>query len=276
MTVLVTGAGGQVGRALLRRLGDAAVGLGRAELDVADPAAVRAAVEAHRPELIVHAAAWTDVDGAEEHRDAALAVNEGGSRNVAEAAAATGARLVAISTDFVFDGAKGAPYVESDPVDPISWYGETKLRGERAALAAHPDGTWVVRTAWVYDEGEANFPALVLRLAATRDAIRIVEDQIGSPTYAGHLADALLAVPDAVPPGVVHVAGSGSATRRAWAEAVVAAAGIACRVDPATSDEFPTPARRPACSALASEVPGAPTLPPWREGVEARMAGFTS
>lgn len=272
----MTGAGGQVGRAALRLLGDDGVGLTRADLDVTDAAAVRAAVERHRPTTILHAAAWTDVDGAEAHHAEAWAANVDAVANVAIAARAVDARLVTLSTDFVFDGAKRAPYVESDAPAPLSAYGESKLAGERAALEAHPDGTWVVRTAWVYDEGEANFPALVRRLAATRDEIRVVEDQVGSPTYAGHLAPLLLALPDAVPPGLRHIAGSGAATRRAWAEAVLRAIGSATRVMPATSDEFPTPARRPAYSALASEHPDTPVLPPWHDGVEACMKGFSA
>lgn len=276
MTVLVTGAGGQIGRAALRELGDRGVGLRHAELDVTDAAAVRAAVEAHRPELILHAAAWTDVDGAEADREGATRANVDANRNVAEAAKAVGARLVTLSTDFVFDGTKREPYVESDAVHPISFYGETKLLGERAALEAHPDGTWVVRTAWVYDEEGTNFPRLILRLAETRDTLRVVEDQSGSPTYAGHLAPVLLTLPDRVPPGIRHIAGSGAATRREWAEAVLAAAGRSTVVEGATSDEFPTPARRPAYSVLASEHPDTPVLPPWRTGVEVCMAGFSA
>ena len=233
-----------------------------------------AAVNAYRPELILHAAAWTDVDGAEADREGATRANVDANRNVAEAAKAVGARLVTLSTDFVFDGAKREPYLESDAVGPLSFYGETKLLGERAALEAYPDGTWVVRTAWVYDEEGTNFPRLIMRLAETRDTLRVVKDQSGSPTYAGHLAPLLLALPDQVAPGIRHIAGSGAATRREWAEAVLAAAGRSTVVEGATSDEFPTPAQRPAYSVLASEYADTPLLPPWRAGVEACMAGF--
>lgn len=275
MTVLVTGASGQVGRAALCVLGEHGVGLGRAELDVTDADAVVAAVAAHRPRLILHAAAWTDVDGAEADPAGATRANVDANRHVARAARAAGARLVTLSTDFVFAGDKDAPYVESDPTGPLSVYGETKLRGEQAALDEHPDGTWVVRTAWVYDETGTNFPRLIMRLAETRDVLRVVTDQVGSPTYAGHLAPLLLELPERVPPGIRHIAGSGAATRRAWAEAVLAAAGRDVAVEGATSEEFPTPARRPAYSALASEHPDTPVLPDWRAGVEACMAGFT-
>jgi dTDP-4-dehydrorhamnose reductase len=276
MTELVTGAGGQVGRAALRELGDRGIGLRHAELDVTDATAVLAAAEQHRPGLILHAAAWTDVDGAETDREGATRANVDANRNVAEAAKAVGARLVTLSTDFVFAGSKREPYVESDVVGPISFYGETKLLGERAALETYPEGTWVVRTAWVYDEEGTNFPRLIMRLAETRDTLRVVEDQSGSPTYAGHLAPLLLALPDQVPPGIRHIAGSGAATRREWAEAVLAAAGRSTVVESATSDEFPTPAQRPAYSVLASEYTDTPVLPPWRAGVEACMAGFVA
>jgi len=276
MTVLVTGAGGQLGRAALRELGADGIGLRHAELDVTDAAAVLAAAQQHQPTLILHAAAWTDVDGAETDRDGAYRANVLANRHVAEAAKAVGARLVTLSTDFVFDGHKGEPYVESDATNPISYYGETKLLGEQAAHEAYPEGTWVVRTAWVYDEQGTNFPRLIMRLSETRDVLRVVEDQVGSPTYAGHLAPVLLCLPDVVPAGVHHIAGSGAATRREWAEAVLAEAGRTTVVEGATSDEFPTPAERPAYSALGSERAETPVLPPWRLGVAACMAGYVA
>ncbi len=279
MRTLVTGAAGQLGRATrlaLEERGWPCVALTRAELDVADQDAVGPALAEHRPELIVHAASWTDVDGAETETEAARRINEDGPRNLARAAAALDVppRLISVSTDFVFDGEADRPYVESDPTGPVQAYGETKLAGERAALAAHPDGTWVVRTAWLYDAGEANFPALIRRLAADRDRIRVVEDQTGSPTFAGHLAPALLDLVATCPPDVYHLAGSGGATRREWAEAVIDACGLSCVVDPATSDEFPTPARRPRYSVLGTEHADAPRLPPWREGVSACFVGY--
>ena len=276
MTVLVTGAGGQLGRAALRELGADGIGLRRADLDVTDAAAVLAAAVQHQPTLILHAAAWTDVDGAETDRDGAYRANVLANRYVAEAAKAVGARLVTLSTDFVFDGRKGEPYVESDATNPISYYGETKLLGEQAALEAYPEGTWVVRTAWVYDEQGTNFPRLIMRLSETRDVLRVVEDQVGSPTYAGHLAPLLLSLPDVVPAGVHHLAGSGAATRREWAEAVLAEAGRTTVVEGAMSDEFPTPAERPSYSALGSGRAGTPVLPPWRAGVAACMAGYVA
>ncbi len=245
---------------------------GRAELDVADAAAVGAALARARPDVVFHCAAWTDVDGAERDPAGAERANVAGSAVVARACAAAGCRLVALSTDFVFDGAKGAPYVESDAPAPLSAYGRTKLAGERAVLAAHPGGAWIARTAWVYDEGARNFPALVLRLARERGVVRAAVDQVGSPTYAGHLAEALVALPDACPPGLVHLAGRGAATRHAWALAVVRAAGLDVPVEEARAAEFPAPAARPAASALRSEHACTPLLPPWTEGVRACLA----
>lgn len=281
MRTLVTGAAGQLGRAtraVLEERGWPSVALTRADLDVADADAVVAALAEHRPEVIVHAASWTDVDGAETDPEGARRVNEDGPRNLARAAAAmeTPPRLISVSTDFVFDGEADRPYVESDPTGPVQEYGATKLAGERAALAEHPDGTWIVRTAWLYDAGDANFPALIRRLAADRDRIRVVDDQTGSPTYAGHLAPALLDLVGTCPPGVYHLAGSGSATRREWAQAVIEATGLDCIADPATSDEFPTPARRPRYSVLGTEHPDAPLLPGWREGVSACFVGYAA
>ncbi|MCX6410870.1 MAG: NAD(P)-dependent oxidoreductase [Actinobacteria bacterium] len=238
MTVLVTGAGGQLGRAALRELGADGIGLRRADLDVTDAAAVLAAAQQHQPTLILHAAAWTDVDGAETDRDGAYRANVLANRHVAEAAKAVGARLVTLSTDFVFAGHKREPYVESDATGPIS--------------------------------------RLIMRLSETRDVLRVVEDQVGSPTYAGHLAPLLLGLTNVVPAGIHHIAGSGAATRREWAEAVLAAAGRTTVVEGATSDEFPTPAERPSYSALGSERAETPVLLPWRAGVAACMAGYVA
>jgi dTDP-4-dehydrorhamnose reductase len=270
MRVVVTGAGGQVGRALVSALGRRGVtptALDRAALDVGDEAGVRRVLAEHAPDLVLHTAAWTDVDGAEADEDGASRVNAHGTRVVARAAAAVGARLVAYSTDFVFDGRRDTPYVESDPVAPLSAYGRTKLAGERAALEEHPDGTWVVRTAWVFDEVGTNFVRTILRLAASREEVAVVSDQRGSPTYAPDLAEATLDLLDACPPGVHHLAGGGSCTRLEWARAVVEDAGLPCRVTPTTSAAFPTPARRPASSALRSEHACTPVLPSWRDGV---------
>ena len=278
MRALVTGAGGQVGRALVALLearGAQVLGLDRQALDVADAEAVRAAVAEAAPEVVLHAAAWTDVDGAEADEAGALRVNALGTENVAAAARDAGARLVAYSTDFVFDGALGDGYVESDAVNPLSAYGRTKLAGEAAARARHPDGAYVVRTAWVYDEDGRNFLRTILRLAETRDEIAVVTDQRGSPTYAPDLAAATLRLLESCPPGTYHLAGGGSCTRHEWAQAIVEAAGLPTRVSGTTSDAFPLPARRPPVSTLRTEHACTPALPPWRDGVERCVAALT-
>jgi dTDP-4-dehydrorhamnose reductase len=273
--VLVTGAGGQVGRAAARvhtARGDEVQALDRAGLDVTDRAAVAAAVAAFEPDLVVHAAAWTAVDAAESDERGAFQANAEASAHVAAAARDAGAQLVTFSTDYVFAGDAAEGYVESDPVAPLSAYGRTKLAGEWAARAEHPDGTYIVRTAWIYDEEGANFVRTMLRIARERGAASVVTDQVGSPTYAGHLSEAVAELVDRCPPGTYHLAGSGATSWHGFAAAIFEDAGVACELSATTSDAFPRPARRPACSFLRSERPGAPVLPPWREGLRACLA----
>jgi dTDP-4-dehydrorhamnose reductase len=272
---LVTGGGGQVGRASARVLaerGHEVLACDRAALDVTDAAAVEHAISTFAPDVVVHCAAWTDVDGAESDEAGALRLNAEATGHVAASARRAGARLVAISTDYVFDGANPAGYVESDPTGPLSAYGRTKLAGEEAARAAHPDGTYVVRSAWIYDEAGSNFLRTMLRLAAERGAVAVVTDQVGSPTYAGHLASALADLVDRCPPGTYHLAGGGATSWHGFAAAIFEDAGVACELSETTSDAFPRPARRPACSILRSEHPAAPVLPPWREGLRACLS----
>ena len=193
-TVLVFGAGGQVGRELIQRSPPAGFilhGLTHAEVDIADRVAVEAAVRRHQPNIIVNAAAYTAVDKAETERDRAFAVNETGPRNLASAASDSGAVLVHLSTDYVFDGGKTDPYVEDDRVAPASIYGQSKEAGERAVRGATPRHL-ILRTAWVYAAHGANFLKTMLRLAREREVIRVVADQHGTPTSAADLADAIL------------------------------------------------------------------------------------
>jgi dTDP-4-dehydrorhamnose reductase len=211
----------------------------------------------YRPELVLHAAAWTDVDGAESHEAQARLVNVQGTRNVV----ALGAPVVYFSTDYVFDGAKGAPYVESDEPNPLSVYGRTKLEGEREVR-----GGWVVRSSWLFGWAGRNFVRTMLALAETQDEVNVVADQVGSPTYVGHLAEAVPAVLD-LPHGVWHVAAEGECTWAEFAEAIFAEAGKDCRVVPISSDELARPAPRPSYSLLRSERPETPRLPHWREGL---------
>jgi dTDP-4-dehydrorhamnose reductase len=254
--VLVTGAGGQLGAAL-REVFPGADARTRAGLDVTEPIEL-----GYRPSLVLHAAAWTDVDGAETDEAAAAAANVTGTRQVA----ALGAPVVYYSSDYVFDGTKAAPYVESDEPAPLSAYGRTKLLGEREVV----DG-WIVRSSWLFGSTGHNFVRTMLRLGAERDEVRVVADQRGCPTYVGHLAAAtreLLSLPR----GIWHLAAAGDCTWSELAEAVFEEAGLACRVMPISTAELGRPAPRPAYSVLRSEREGAPRLPHWREGLRECLA----
>lgn len=262
--VLITGAGGQLGHALRAAFADDDVlALDHAAWDVSAPPPPLP----WTPDLVLHAAAWTDVDGAEDDPQRAAAVNVDGTAH----AAALGAPLVAFSSDYVFDGAKGSPYVESDVPAPLSAYGRTKLDGEAAA----GERAWVVRTSWLFGPTGHNFVRTMLRLGAERDEVAVVDDQHGCPTYVGHLADAMRALVDAGAPfGTWHVAASGECTWADLAEAIFDAAGMSCRVRRITSAEFGAKAPRPTSSVLRSERPGAPVLPHWREGLRACLAAL--
>ena len=274
MRLLVTGAGGMLGRdvvAAARAHGHDCAGLARAELDVSDRRAVERAVAGSAPEVIVNCAAWTDVDGAEADEPAALAVNGAGAGYLAAAALVAGAQLVQVSTDYVFDGSATRPYVESDPTAPISAYGRTKLAGERAVLDASPDHA-VVRTAWLFGPGGPNFVATMLALAAAgRDEVAVVTDQIGCPTFTGHLAEKLIEVAAERRAGILHAAAAGHCSRHEFAQAIFAASGYDVRVTATTSDAVARAAPRPAWSVLASERDPQP-LPTWAEGLSAYLA----
>lgn len=274
MRIMIAGAGGQLGRALQAHapMGADVIALGRAALDIGDAAAVSARVRAAAPELVVNAAAYTAVDKAEGDAAAAARINADGPGHLAEAAAAAGARFIHVSTDFVFDGASGIPYAPDHPTAPLGVYGATKRDGEVAALAAHPDAL-IVRTAWVYGDTGHNFVRTMLRLMAERTEVRVVADQIGTPTYATGLARALWALDAAGARGIHHWTDSGAASWYDFAVAIqeeAVAIGLLNRAVPvvpiATSD-YPTPARRPSYSILDTRVAaaliGAPA-PHWR------------
>jgi dTDP-4-dehydrorhamnose reductase len=255
--VLVTGAGGQLGAALCEEFRDVeVVPLTRPAWDVTlpPPAGLPDA------DVVLHAAAWTDVDGAEADPQGAAAVNVGGTQHVAE----LGVPLVLFSTDYVFDGRKREPYVESDAPGPLSVYGRTKLQAEAAA----GEDAWIVRTSWLYGWTGTNFVRTMLRLGAERDEVAVVDDQRGSPTYVGHLATAVRELLD-LPRGVWHLAADGECTWAELAEAIFEDADLDCRVRRVTTAELGRPAPRPAYSVLRSERPDAPTLPHWREGLRA-------
>jgi dTDP-4-dehydrorhamnose reductase len=263
--VVLTGAGGQLGAALAEAFAaDEVLALDRAGWDVTGPPPPLP----WRPELVLHAAAWTDVDGAEDDPAGALAANADGVAR----AAALGAPLVAYSSDYVFDGSKREPYLESDLPCPLSAYGRSKLRGEEVAGPR----AWIVRTSWLFGPTGHNFLRTMLRLGAERDEVGVVDDQRGCPTYVGHLADATRALVDGGAPfGLWHLAADGACTWADFAEAIFAEAGLACRVRRISTATFGARAPRPGCAVLRSEK-GAPTLPHWREGLRACLEELPS
>jgi dTDP-4-dehydrorhamnose reductase len=259
--LLVTGAGGQLGHALVEAFSsDEVIALDHGDWDVALPPP-----RLPRLELVLHAAAWTDVDGAEADPQHAAAVNVGGVTH----AASLEAPLVVFSTDYVFDGRKREPYVESDTPDPLSVYGRSKLHGEAAA----GEDAWVVRSSWLFGPTGRNFVRTMLALAVERDEVSVVDDQRGCPTYVGHLARGVRELVDGDRPrGVWHLAAAGDCTWAEFAEAVFAEAGVDCVVRRVTTAELGRPAPRPAYSVLRSERPGAPELPHWRVGLRECLA----
>jgi dTDP-4-dehydrorhamnose reductase len=279
--LLVTGAAGMLGLDLLRageRAGHELIGLTRAELDITEPAVVEQVVARVKPEALLNCAAWTDVDGAESHREQAQAVNAEGAGNLARASAAAAVRLVHVSTDYVFNGeaprdAAGAPraYVESDPTGPRSVYGATKLAGEQQVLGASPRHM-VVRSSWLFGTGGRNFAETMLRLAGERESVQVVSDQVGCPTWTGHLAPALIGLLEREVSGLVHLAGGGRVSWNGYAREIFRQAELACLVDEASSAEMARPAPRPAWSALESERDDVLPLPPWQDGLAGYLA----
>ena len=264
--VLITGAGGQLGHALRESFADDdVVALGHGDWDVAIPldnSLLRGGFD-----LVLHAAAWTDVDAAEDDPQGASAVNVGGTAN----AAALGSPLVLFSTDYVFDGRKREPYVDSDAPNPLSAYGRTKLHAE--AAAGHD--AWIVRTSWLFGSTGRNFVRTMLRLGDEREEVAVVDDQRGSPTYVGHLAAAVRELVDSdAPRGVWHQAAQGDCTWAEFAEAIFEGAGLETRVRRISSAELARPAPRPAFSVLRSERADAPRLPHWREGLRECLAAL--
>lgn len=274
MRILITGAAGMLGtdvtRAVAQR-GHVAVALARARLDVSDAAGVSQAVTDARADAVINCAAFTDVDGAESQPAHARNINATGAGHVATAAQAAGAWTIHVSSDYVFDGDKRTPYLESDAVGPRSVYGESKLGGERAVAAAAPARHTVVRTAWLFGTAGSCFPATMLRLAAQRDELSVVDDQVGCPTYTGHLAGALVALAERPVAGILHVAAQDACSWCAFAQEILAGAGVDTAVRAVSTDQFPRPARRPAFSVLRSER-GAPALPSWRDGLRDYLA----
>ncbi len=247
------------------------IGLAREDLDITDPDATRRGIAELQPDAVINCAAWTDVDAAEDDWPGALAVNGTGAGNVARAAAAVGATIVHISTDYVFDGCAQRAYIETDAPNPINAYGRSKLAGERAVAAANARHA-IVRTSWLFGAGGPNFVATMLRLGAERDVVEVVNDQVGCPTWVGHLAGALLTLAAGHAPGVHHVAGAGACSWHELASETFHQAGVSCSVTPVrTGDRPPRAARRPACSVLRSGRADTPRLPPWQDGLAAYL-----
>jgi dTDP-4-dehydrorhamnose reductase len=274
MKLLVTGAAGMLGRDVMLAAGNAGhdvVGYGRAELDVTDPAALERKFDLERPDVVINCAAWTDVDGAEDAEEAAFAINGAGAGNVAAAPAKLKATVLHVSTDYVFDGAKGTPYVESDQPAPLSAYGRTKLAGEEAVAAANKRH-FIVRSAGLFGIGGRNFVETMLQLAETRNEVTVVRDQVGSPTYTWHLAYGIVRLIEGIEYGIHHMAASGQCSWYEFAREIFEQANVECRVLSITSEEFGAAAPRPAFSALVSQREHAIRLPSWRDGLAGYLA----
>jgi dTDP-4-dehydrorhamnose reductase len=273
---LITGASGMLGTDLRKTLaGRDVTALGRADLDVTDLEAVRSAIAGH--DVIVNAAAYTKVDDAESHEDAAYAVNATGAKNLAIAAREAGAKLVQVSTDYVFKGDASSPYGEDTPREPLSAYGRTKGAGEEAALAEHPVGTYIVRTAWLYGEHGPNFAATMVRLAGSHPTVSVVTDQLGQPTWTADLAKQIVALVDSdAPAGIYHGTNAGVASWFDFTKAIFEEVGLDPeRVQPTDSSAFVRPAPRPAYSVLGHDAWTAAGLTPmrhWREALTEAVA----
>lgn len=284
MKVLVTGCEGQLARSLMLAAAPASIEvamLGRPQLDLAVPASIGPAIDSAAPDLVVNAAAYTAVDKAETEPELTTTINGTGAGLVAGACERRGIAIIHISTDYVFDGSKATPYVETDPVAPLGAYGRSKYAGEEHVAAACTRHI-ILRTAWVISPYGQNFVKTMLRLAATRAELGVVADQIGTPTYAPHLADAVLAIAarlashrvETMSWGIYHAAGTGEAT---WCDLAretfrlsATLGGPSARVRAVTTADYPTPAKRPAnsrldCSKLASNY--GVRLPDWHEGL---------
>lgn len=268
---LVTGGAGMLAADLAQALeGRDVTVAARSELDITDPAAVDAAVVDY--DVVINAAAYTKVDDAESHEDEAEAINGTGPANLARAAAATGATLIQVSTDYVFDGSATEPYAELAPVNPVSAYGRTKASGERQAMALNPGRTMIVRTAWLYGAGGGNFAKTMLKLASDRDTLTVVDDQLGQPTWSADLAAQIVALADSgTTSGIFHGTNSGETTWFGFAREIFAQAGLDPeRVSSTTSAQFVRPAPRPSYSVLAHgswSDAGLSPMRPWQEAL---------
>lgn len=273
MKVLVLGSGGQLGRdvtAVAREVNHEVVALDHRELDIADREAVERAIDAERPGAVVNCAAYTHVDNAETHEREAMAINADGAQNIARATAALECVVVYPSSDYVFDGEKRSPYVESDTVNPISAYGRSKLAGEQATIGANPRH-FVARSSWLFGVGGRNFVETMLALAEDLDEVLVVNDQTGCPTYTRHLAVGIIRLLDTTSYGVHHMAGSGSCSWYEFAAEIFSQGGLDVKLMAGTSDMLDRPAPRPPYSVLVSERENAIVLPNWQDGLRAYL-----
>jgi dTDP-4-dehydrorhamnose reductase len=269
MKLMVTGAGGMLGHdvvSVARGVRHQVVALAREDLDVTNPARVERAVLKERPGAIINCAAWTDVDGAEENEAQASQVNGEGAGFVAAAAAQIEAKVLQVSTDYVFDGAKVGAYLESDETGPIQAYGRSKLAGERAVALAN-QRSFIVRSSWLFGPHGDNFVATMLRLGSKDAPVMVVHDQVGSPTYTGHLAIGLVRLIDSSAYGIHHMAGAGSCSWYEFAQEIFRRAGVDARTMGATSEMLDRRARRPANSVLESGREAPIRLPEWQRGL---------
>lgn len=269
MKVAVTGAGGMLGQDLL----DACVArqhqvyaLTRADLDVTDAGMCERVLAEIRPEVVVNCAAWTDVDGAEANESGAMAVNDGGAAQLAAAASRCDARILHISSDYVFDGEKRSPYVESDMPNAISAYGRSKQAGETSVAIANPRHL-IVRSSWLFGSRGPNFVETMLRLAGEQPEVLVVSDQVGTPTYARHLAAALALLAERDEVGIRHVGAAGQCSWFEFAQEIFDQAGSECRVMAGTTEMLGRPAPRPAYSVLGTERDDPIRLPDWHRGL---------
>ena len=274
MKVLVFGASGMLGQDFLRAAKLAnheVIGLGHSEADITDAAAVSRAVEYLVPEAVVNCAAFTDVDGAEARPDDAMRVNADGARNVAAAAAKVGASVLYPSSDYVFDGSKDSPYVESDEPSPLSSYGASKLAGEIDTSAVNPRH-FIVRSSWLFGTAGRNFVETMIELGTQQAQVVVVRDQTGSPTYTAHLAEGLVRLVSTDAYGLHHMAAGGQCTWYDFAVEIFDRAGVDCAVMSATTAELGRPAPRPPYSVLGTQYEAAIHLPDWHEGLRGYLA----
>lgn len=273
MKIVITGANGQLGRALREALSSHdTVALDHVTLDVTDRAAVRAAVLAAKPDTVIHPAAWTDTAACERDPERAMLVNCEGARNVAEAAREAGAALVQISTNEVFDGEKTTAYDEDDATNAVNAYGRSKLAGEEAVRETLPEH-YIVRTSWLYGSGRESFPEKILAAAREQQKLRVVTDEVASPTLTLDLARAIAKLIETNAYGTYHLTNAGECSRKGWAEEVLRLAGVEVPVEPTNQAEFGSPVRKPAYSTLANNraVTLGIALRPWRDALREYM-----